>query len=143
MKKIALVLFLLFSLCEPAYAVNFVEVNRDNDYLIYLDVDSIELRTSYDNEYVFVWTKWIPRGDRAKELSNVYKNPVDYEMNGIALNKNIKQIQPLFLVIFDKTGNVVDMSDWPFEMSKYNEVIPDTYGGFIYNSAMNYYNQNK
>lgn len=143
MKKIAFVLFFLFSLCMPVYAANFVEITRDDNYLVYIDVDSIASRTSYNHEYVVAWSKWIPRGDEAKELSKEYKKPVNHEMSFIALNKNIKQIQTLSRHLYDKKGNIINGGSWPFQTSNYKEVIPDTYGETFYDFIMFYYNKNK
>lgn len=143
MKKIAIVLFLLFSLSVPACAADFVELGRDDNRLIYVDVDSIALRKTDNSEYVVAWIKMIPRGDEAKELSKEYKKPVDYDMTFSALNKNIKQIQPLSRHLYDKKGNVIIGDSWPFQSSRYGEAIPGTVGEAIYDFVMNYYNKNK
>lgn len=141
MKRIALILFLLFSLCVPVYAANFVEIARDDRYLIYIDADSIELRKTNNNEYIVAWIKWIYRGDSAKELSKEYKQKVDHKMSFLALNRDARQMQSLSDHLYDKKGNILEDGSWQFQSSEYSEVIPNSYGELIYDFIMFYYNK--
>lgn len=143
MKKVLLILLLLFCISVPACAVNFVKVSVDDRYLIYVDVDSIELRKTNNNEYVLVWSEWIPMGDRANELFDEYKKTVEHDMVLWALNKNEKQMQMLSEITYDKKGNVIDSGSWLFQTSEYNEVVPNTHGEIIYDFVMDYYNKNE
>lgn len=142
MTKITLALFLLFSLCLPAYAVNFVEVIRDDDVLIYADVDSIELRKTNNDEYVVAWFKLIPRSEVIKESYKEYKKIIDHEMQLFAFNKNVRQSQKLSRNIYDKTGKSIGSISSPFQFSAYSETVPGSYGEVFYDFAMTYYNKN-
>lgn len=137
MKKIALILFLLFGMCMPVYAANFVEISKYEDCLI--DADSIEARTSGNHEYVVASMKMTPREDTVRELSSEYKKTVDYAIIFVAFNENRRQIQVLLADLYDKKGNVIDSYSHPFKMSEYKEVAPDSLGETIYDFVMYYY----
>lgn len=141
MKKIVFMLLLILCMCLPAYAANFVEIRRDEDALVYADVDSIELRKTYNNEYVVAWFKWIPRSEVAKELFKEYKKTVDHEMQLYAFNKNVRQFQMLSRNIYNKKGNVINSGSWPFQISEYEEIVPGTYSELMYDFAIYYYNR--
>lgn len=141
MKKIILLLLLILCLCAPADAVNFVEIGRDDNYLVYLDLDSIELRKAYSDEYVVAWIKYIYRGDIAKNLSKEYKKDVGYLMAFEAYNKDYKQSQTLSETLYDKKGFAIVNDSQTFQKSKYEEIIPHTYGDLSYDLVMLYYNR--
>lgn len=137
MKKITIVLFFLLSLCVPACAVNFVEVElgMDGDALTYIDVDSIELRKTNNHEYVVAWFKMTARGDEGEDI-DCYR--VLY-----AFNKKARQGQSLSTHVYDKKGNLIDSGERSFQTSRYLDAIPDTSGGIIYDFVMSYCDQNK
>lgn len=138
MKKIATILFLLFCLCVPAYAVNFVSVTSYDGGLYYVDEDSIEQRKTYSDEYVVAWIKLVPLGDFAKEEAKEYKKPVDYELLLWAFNKDTKQMQSISYVIYDKKGTIIKNGSRPFNVNNYEEIIPGSVGEVVYNAVMNY-----
>lgn len=134
MKKVLLCLVFILGFGLPAWAANFAEICRDENYLIYLDIDSISERTSYGHNYVVAWTKWIPRGDSHKELLRSYGiKSVGYIMQLFAFDQNMEKIQALSVNVYDKKGNVVDRYSGQFSVGKYEEVVPQTYGELMYN----------
>lgn len=141
MKRIVFVLFFLFSLCVPAYATNFVRFGENNHDRTYIDVDSISLVTSGYHEYIGAWMKTIYEEDTEEELSDEYEKTVDYVMTFIAFNKKHKQIQVLSIHFYDTKGNIINNNLYPFKMSNYEEVDPDSSGEDMYDFVMNYYNK--
>lgn len=136
-----LLLFLLLCMSSPAYAVNFVEILRNENDLIYLDLDSVSQRSSLGRDYIVAWVKWIPRGDKLKEQSKLYKtNSLDYIIRLSAFDKNLKQVQVLAFSAYDKKGNVIASNSWQFSPSDYSEIAPQTYGDWIYDIVMFNYN---
>lgn len=143
MKKIALVLFLLFCMCVPAYADNLVELFTGTKNIIYVDVDSIELRKDKNNEYVQVRTLWFPKGEQIEELFESYKKEVGYQVMIWALNTKARQWQSLSVIAFDTKNNMFDDDTRPFKVSQYDDVIPSSYSQYIYEPVMDYYNKTK
>lgn len=130
MEKIALVLFLLLSLCTPVYAVNFVEISRYEDCIV--DVDSIEGHTSDNHEYVVVWLRMIPGEDMVRELFNEYGETVDHTMIFVAFHENRRLMQVLHANLYDKKGNIIDNYSHPFKMSECEEVTSGSLAESLY-----------
>lgn len=81
-----MILFLLFSMCAPAHAVNFVEIVDISDMMISVDTDSIEKGIDYNHEYIVVRTKHaLPSGE----------GDMEYYLNFLALNEAKRQFQVL------------------------------------------------
>lgn len=143
MRKIAFILFCWLCLCVPAYAANFVEIHKDPSGQTYIDVDSIASRKSGNHEYLVAWVKYIPSGDWSEELYDEYGVEVDHILEFQAYNKDMRQILTLSEHTYDKSGNIVEEESWLFEISDYEEVIPDTYGELTYDFAIKYRSKNK
>lgn len=132
MKKLLVGALLLFCFALPAWSANFVEIVRNDENLIYLDLDSIEMRTQAHNRYLVVWTKWISRGEEAKKDAKIYKQPVDYIMELFACNMEQRQIQRLSSLYYNKKGQIIDKYLNEFLVSRYIDIPPQTYADWIY-----------
>lgn len=132
MKKIALVLLLLFYMCVPAYAVNFVEIGEGKLDIIYVDIDSVQTRDGY----VVAWSKWIPKSGTSQHNKKVTHTLILY-----AFNMDYQQLQSLSEIDYDKNGNSLNTITKPFDPYRYDEVIPGSLGKVLYESAMAAYRE--
>lgn len=139
MKKILLGTLLLFCFTLPAWSANFVEIARTKDWLTYVDVDSIGLRSEANHKYVVAWCKIIPRGESEKQFVKNFKQPAGYFMELSAYNIEYKQEQVLSFVAYNEEGTVLENDSSIFFVSKYEEIIPGTLGEDIYNFVMSRY----
>lgn len=141
MKKTLLALLFILIVSLPVSAANFVELGRDEDYLIYVDINSIEERSTYGNNYIVAWVKWIPRGEALKELSAIFEpKSVDCFMSFYAYDKNHKRGQRLMYTLYDKKGNVIVSDSQAFSLGQYQEIIPGSYSELFYDMVMLHYN---
>lgn len=136
MKKVVLVIFLLFCMCLPAYAVHFIEIVNDDKRIIYIDADSIETRKSGNHEYAVAWIKMIPLGDFAKELTTRDNKTVASSMELWAFTKGAKQYQVLSMVRYDKNGALIFQESHPFEIAWCSDIVPQTFPDFFYDLVM-------
>lgn len=128
MRKFVLSLLLLLCLAIPSQATNFIEVARDDNFLIYLDNDSIEDR----GEYVVAWSKCIPRGEAKKRFDKEANANVSSILYFHAFNKKYKQEQTLSAIAYDSTGRNVLNENRKFSDSQYNEIAPTSHLNHLY-----------
>lgn len=134
MKKTLAHLFIMLSLfiTSTAHAVNFVEIIRNDRWLVYVDTDSIERR----DDYLVAWTKWIPRGEQAAEARKRFKKTIVHQMSFDAYNTQRRQTQTLHFVIYGENGTIIESDSRPFAPSGYSEIIPGTNGATLYDFIM-------
>lgn len=115
-----------------ALASQFVELMRDDQLIIMVDVESIRDK----GDYVVAWSKWIPRGRFTTELKKLYKANVSNQMTFDAYNKSEKQTQTLVEVAYFTNGQFRTDVNRQYNPYAWKEVIPRTYNEFIYNFIM-------
>lgn len=136
MKKILLIcaiaLFCFTGISQAAS--NFIEIARDDNYLVYLDADSLEDK----GNYVLAWTKWIPRGEALKNEQETCRSKIDHSMILVAQNKKARQYQVLYRIFYYRS-NVVSSEKIKFNSSNYSQIIPGSYAEFIWEATMKIY----
>lgn len=103
----------------------YYKIYDDNNMLIYIDINGIK----DCGDYVTVWSKWIPRGDKLKELKKV--NDADSLMMYRAYNKYKRQSQPLTSNTY-RGSNLVHSQKYEFSYNNYNDLAPLSFDYFIY-----------
>jgi hypothetical protein len=132
-------LFLFFS---PSYAANFVEIARGENYIMYVDTDSIEFRNTAGNYYVVVWAKSFYREEYRSQLKRLYGSDYFCHLGCMAYNLGAKQFQSLYSSFYDSKGDVVDKSSQHFNPYAYDEIPPGTNNELVYNFVFNYVARN-
>ena len=136
MKRLLIAITLILCLCVPAWAVNYVELGRNDDQLWSLDLDSVSDR----GDHLVVWVKIIPRGREVVRLKKVYKESVSRVMQMMAINKKLPQIQVLAVIYYSNNGSSIKSYNFRFAEHEYMEVVPDTFGDDLYNIITVYHN---
>ena len=133
MKKVIILILLLLSFASAANAANFMEIMRDDRFLIYIDTESIQDKDSYCS----VWEKWIPRGKEATEIKKELKGDVDYWMRLTAHKKDAKESQTLAMYVYMKNGRIKEFvsSNTPLSF-KWKPIIPGSVAEEIYDLIM-------
>lgn len=132
MRKIALLLVLMFYLASTASAVDFVKINDGSTSIVYVDRDSIQARDGY----LVAWVKWVPMGSSAQELKEIFEEEISYYLNFSAYHMNYAQYQDLATTYYDKTGASVRTFTKPFDPNNYEEATLGSIGGLIYDFVM-------
>lgn len=135
-KKIALLLFLLFFMSTPVEAANFVKVTESsNNYIIYVDVDSIQEK---DN-YIVAWAKWVPVGSAIQELRNLLNKEITHYLVLSAYHENYRQGQTLSRTYYDKARKEIVTDSYQFDPSRYEEISRGSVGESIYDFVVETY----
>lgn len=143
MKKVLFCFVLVLSFVLPANAENFVEIMDNENVLIYIDVDSVEQRTSDGNDYIVAWLKFIPRGEDLERVLKFFQlTSVGHMSEFWAFSKDLKLMQVLTVRIYDEKDKMLDETSCEFSLDRYDEVAPETYGEWLYEQAMYYYRRN-
>lgn len=132
MKKLFCSLLLIAIFASVSPAANFVEVVRDENFLILIDAESIQDKGSY---YV-VWSKWIPRSKWARDAAGKYKKPVSHTMNFDAYKKDSKECQITASYVYDNDGGILDSGSSEVYTNRWQPIVPQTYGDIVYQSVM-------
>lgn len=118
--------------CSGAYAANFVEVYRDDRYLIFIDVSSLEDH----GDYVTVWEKWIYRGRKLEEMKKKFGEKIAYDISLNAYKKNTKESQSLSCSTYDNNGIVLFNYNLTFSPYKFEPIFPESIGEFLWGRVM-------
>ncbi len=137
MKKIILMALFIFCFSTPLYAATFVEVYRDDKFLIALDTSSVEKR----GDHVVAWTKCILRGEEKAKEEKRLKTKVEYYMEFRAYNPTLTQHQLLARLYYSPKNSVIDRYSQNFSTYRYQDVVPDSIGELLYDLVIEYYNQ--
>ena len=144
MKKALVFVFLLLAfLASPSHAANFVEVISDEDFLVYIDIDSIESRKDYGDEYIVSWVRMIPQDEMGKKLKKEYRSDVERIMTFAAFAPKRKQYQELRVIIYGPKGKVIEDNSMLFFSARYEEIVPESRGETIYNFVISHYTKNR
>lgn len=135
MKKIILMALFIFCFSTPLHAANFVEVYRDDKYLLAIDTSSIEKRDGH----IVAWTKYILRGEAKTKEEKRLKTKVDFLMQFSVYNPSKKQSKTLSWFYYSPNREVVDKGSISF--SQYEDIIPGTLGELLYDLVTDYYNK--
>lgn len=126
---------ILFAFVATSHAANFVEILRNEEYLVYIDIESMQDKSMY----VSVWEKWIPRGRTAIEAKKAYKSDVDFYMNLCAYKKDSREWQPLAFYAYLKNGKIEQevSAHEPYSF-KWEPIVPGSIGEDMYRLIMHY-----
>lgn len=127
-RKIILAFLLIFCFAYTASAANFVEIIRDDNFLIYIDVDSLQDK----GDYLTCWTKWIPRGKELERYNKMTKKKVSHLMGFDAYKVNDHQSQRLAEYYYYKNGEHEKNFAWNLTSNGWEELVPQSYGEFIW-----------
>lgn len=128
MKKIILGLLLIFCVVSMASAANFVEIGRDENYLIYIDMDSLQNK----GDYLTCWIKTIPRGKELEKLNKNSKNKLSFIMLFSAYKVNERQMQALATYFYYEDSDHETILNRNLTINGWEEIIPQTYAEFIW-----------
>lgn len=136
MKRKTLSFFVALSIlliASAASAANFVEVERGDVAISYVDINSIESRSEWSTrDYVVAWVKLVPKGKYLSDLREDSGEDVDYILCFYAFNLRAKQSQLLSQIVYDIDGAVIYQNSWNFNSISYKEIAPDTLNESIY-----------
>lgn len=134
MKKLAIALTLVFLWTFPCWGSNFIEIYRDNNFLIYVDNDSVK----DSGRFFSVWTKWILRGAALKDNRKYYKS-MDYflELTSYMRNERLTRLDDM--VIYDKDRRVISNKH---NYSGWKNVVPQSVGEAVYDTLNLMYKNN-
>ncbi len=118
--------------CSGAYAENFVEVARDENFIVYIDLSSLKDQ----GEYVTVWEKWILRGKALEKEKKISGLEFAYHMFSYAYKTNIKESQIISRYDYDNDGMVLDSHNWTFSPYEFNPLVPGSIGEFLWERVM-------
>lgn len=127
-RKMILVFLLMLCVATTASAANFVEIIRDDSFLVYLDLDSLQDK----GDYLTCWTKWIPRGKEAQQYKNYYKKTVVHQMIISAYKKNTCQKQDIAIYTYFKEGNYSEDLVRNLTSEGWQDIIPQSYGESVW-----------
>lgn len=133
MKKVVLALLLVFYVASMSSAANFVEVyrNKDDGYLIYIDLDTLQNK----GEYVTCWSKWIPRGKELERINKMEKRKVSYFMHYSAYKLYERQDQLLQAHVYFKNGENETSHISNLAVNGWSEIVPQTVGEIVWESV--------
>lgn len=118
--------------CSGAYSASFVEIYRDDGYLVLLDTSSLKDQGSY----VTVWNKWVHRGKKLEQAKKDYGKTFSYAMELRAFKKDAKEGQLISLYLYSDDGAVLDSHTWPVSPYEYKPLVPNSIGEFIWERVM-------
>jgi hypothetical protein len=127
-KRIILALLLVFCVASTASAANFVEICRDDYFLIYIDIDFLQPK----GDYVTCWTKWIPRGKELEKVNKFFKKKVSHYMQFYAYKIYDRQSQELVKLVYFENGEFETFLNRNLTINGWKEIIPQTYGEMIW-----------
>ena len=135
MKRFVLPVIIFLMCAAPASAVNFVEIARNKNNVVYLDLDSSKDKGTY----CLAWLKLIPSAEYAKEerIRFNYDADVKYATALYAYNKSMKQSQILQADTHLQNGSVDAFNPVPFNPNNYKDIVPGTLEERIYIAVMN------
>lgn len=132
MKKILCSFAFIILFTSTSFAANFVEIIRDENFLIFVDTESIQ----YKNSHYVAWSKWILRGENAKEAKKRYKKPVSHIMMLDAYKKESREVQLLASYTYATDGSILNSASREISVNKWDAVIPQSYGDVIYQAVI-------
>ena len=118
--------------CSGAYAANFVEVLREDKYIIYLDISSLEDK----GDYVTVWEKWVYRGGKLQEWKKKHGEKFAYDMILWAYKTNAKESQILSWYAYGNDGVVLDSNNGTFSPYSFTPLPPNSIGESLWGRVM-------
>ena len=132
MKKFIL-LFLSFFIALPVFSASWVQIAEKT----YLDIDSL---TTYIDEYDSIktnqkvyWLKELNDGSEYfKKIEKEYNTKIWYTMTQRLVNTNKKTNSIKTIISYDLKGNVVFSYTFPDFLLKWDSIVPNTYGEFLY-----------
>ena len=139
----SLVCVFLFAFASQALAVDFIEVVSDDNFLIYVDFNSIEYRQDYADNYIVVWTQWFPRGETRKDMQKNIHEGIGHILFLDALNPERRQWQALSSITYGLKGNQLEDHSTRFSSINYEEIPPGSYGSAIYDFVIKHYRNAK
>lgn len=117
---------------SSAYSASFVEIYRDDDYLIFLDTSSLKDQGSY----VTVWNKWVFRGKKLEQAKKNYGKTFSYSMELRAFKKDVKEVQLLSIYLYGNDCAVLDSHTQSFSPYEYEPIVPDSIGELLWERVM-------
>lgn len=123
MRKIILAFLLILCVASTSRAVDFVEIIKDDNFLIYIDADSMQK----EGDYWTFWTKWIPRGEQLKLINKTKNKKVSHIMQFSAFKIKIPQRQLLAEYYYYKNGEYEKNFASEFIYNGWQEVPPESY----------------
>lgn len=133
MKKIIMALLFIFCIASTANAANFVEIHRDDNFIIYLELDSFQNK----GDYATCWTKLIPRGKFLERQNKLNKKNVSHFMRFDAYKLNEFQIQLLQAIVYFKDGGNNTLYSSNLLANKWEEVVPGSIAEAVWKSVRN------
>lgn len=132
MKKFIL-LFLSLFITLPVFSASWVQIGEKT----YLDIDSL---TTYIDEYDSIktnqkiyWLKKLNDGSEYfKKIEKEYNSKIWYTMTQRLVNTNKKTSSVKTIIYYDLKGNVVSSYTFPDYLLKWDSIVPNTYGEFLY-----------
>ena len=132
MKKFIL-LFLSLFITLPVFSASWVQIGEKT----YLDIDSL---TTYIDEYDSIktnqkiyWLKELNDGSEYfKKIEKEYNTKIWYTMTQRLVNTNKKTSSIKTIIYYDLKGNVVFNYTCPDYFLKWDSIVPNTYGEFLY-----------
>ena len=132
MKKFIL-LFLSLFITLPVFSASWVQIGEKT----YLDIDSL---TTYIDEYDSIktnqkiyWLKELNDGSEYfKKIEKEYNSKIWYTMTQRLVNTNKKTSSVKTIIYYDLKGNVVSSYTFPDYLLKWDSIVPNTYGEFLY-----------
>jgi len=129
-KKIIMALLFIFCIASTANAANFVEIYRDNNYLVYLDLDSFQNK----GDYATCWTKLIPMGKELERQNKAFNKNVSHFINFGAYKLNEHQLQFLSGYVYFENGADLVLLHSDFSIYNWQEIVPESIGEYIWKS---------
>ena len=117
---------------SSAYAANFVEIYRDDRYLISIDASSLKDH----GDYVTAWEKKIYIGRKLEEVKKKYGEKTDYNMELWAYKTNAKEGQLLSWCVYGNDGVVLGSNNSTFSPYGFMPLPPESIGEILWESVM-------
>ena len=129
MKKIFacfLAIAICFSVASVALAANWMEILRNDNVLISIDLDSIK----HKNGKIRAWEKWIFRSEKViKEWQKILKVRPEYSLNYNEYDVNNETKRLLSSTYYAKNGSAIDSIG---EDYRANRIVPDSILEYVF-----------
>ncbi|NLV82885.1 MAG: hypothetical protein GXZ18_07845 [Synergistaceae bacterium] len=130
-------LIMLIFICVPSYAEEgYVEILRNDNLILSVNVGTVEYRN--EKGYVIACSKWISRGKSLINDKKVYGENFSHFLILGAFNPKYKHTHIISIVVYDKSRKILN-SPTLFELTQWDEVIPNSTGEKLYDYVMAVY----
>lgn len=128
-----MMLFLnIFLQCPSAYAANYLEVHRDENYIVTLDVSSLKDH----GDYVTVLEGWIFRGEVLEEQKKISGKNFSYVLFVRAYKVSDKKFQIMRYAEYSEDGKCLESFQIPYDPNKFKTIPPNSFGVSIWEKVM-------